>query len=929
MLKKKGEEMLKVKELKCEHLKNPAGIGKRNPIFSWILESYRKNTFQAACQVKVCEENELIWDSGRMETDCSIACVYKGPELKPLKSYQWSVTVWDDQGDSAEADAGFITARFDRPWKASWVEPEQEPAYGQKGDFHDVGATMGVHTDLRGLDDYKGFQPVQYLRIPFEVKKPVKHAFFCATAHGVYEIAVNGIAPDDRLLAPEISSYHKILQYQVYDAAGLLREGKNVISVKLGDGWWTGRVGCMGNACQFGDTTAFLMEGQIEYEDGTTDHVLSDDAVSSTGPLLVADLFVGEKYDARKELDGWETAEYDDSSWKPVKKAEYPYDNLQAQAGTPIRIIRSFTPKAVFTDGNGDTVIDLGQNIAGFLSFTVDAPVGNVIRMEHAEVLDKNGCFCKNIMGANKDQMDVYITKDGRQTYQPCFTYHGFRYVRLTGWPGTPKTEDFTAHVVSTDVEDIGSFETSDPKINRLQKNIWWSQVANTTGIPTDCPQREKAGWTGDVTVYAPTMCFLRDEEEFLTRWLGNCRAEQQEHGEIPTVVPFLQCYKEINTYYGSDTSCGWGDVIVSVPWNLYMAYGNRDVLKENYGAMKKWMQYVQHCAENEMPEGYEAFDENRKERQKYLWNTGFHYGDWLVPSMLKDNRDDMAMINTAYATKEVVAPAFYAYSTNLMSRIAEVLGEKEDCRYYKELNAKVRQAFEAEYIDSDGHIKSDMQGIYVLALKNDLMSEELRPKVVRRLLEKIEENNGCLDTGFLSVPFIMDVLTENGCKDAAYRLLWQEKCPSWLYEVNNGATTMWESWAAVREDGEIEKHSFNHYAYGCVGDWMYRELAGIKAEEAGYRRIRIEPFYDCGLEYVKGSLKSPYGLIRVSWKKDNTWSGEDNTADPETESRESVSLEVAVPANTSAVVVLPDGQECRVGSGVWKWQQETKVRVK
>lgn len=896
--------MLRVSELKCDHLKTPTGVSRQQPVFSWILESDRKNVVQTACQVKVYGEDGMLWDSGRQETDCSIAFVYGGPEFDPLAAYRWKVTVWDNQGENAEAESVFTTSRYDQSWRASWIEPEQEPTFGAKGDFHDVDATMGVRTTVRGLDEYEGFQPVQYMRIPFEVKAGVKHAYISATAHGVYELRVNGKAADDRLLAPEISSYQKILQYQIYNIADLIVPGRNVISVKLGDGWWSGRVGCMGNACQYGDTTAFLMEGQIEYGDGTVEYVLSDDAVSSTGPLLAADLFVGEKYDARRELDGWDQPEYDDSAWKPVRKADYPTDNLIPQSGAPIRIIKSFTPKSIFTDGNGDTVIDLGQNIAGFLSFTVNAPAGNVIRMEHAEVLDRNGCFYKNIMGANKDQLDVYITKEGVQTYCPCFTYHGFRYVRLTGWPGTPAAEDFTAHVVSTDVENRGAFETSDPRINRLQQNIWWSQVSNTVGIPTDCPQREKAGWTGDVTVYGPTMCFLRDEEEFLARWLGNCRAEQEEHGEIPTVVPFLQCYKEINTYYGTDTSCGWGDVIVSLPWNLYMAYGNEEVLRDNYGAMKKWMGYVQHCAETEMPEGYEAFDEERKERQKYLWNTGFHYGDWLVPSMLKDTRDDMAMINTAYATKEVVAPAFYAYSTDLMSRIADVLGEKEDAAYYRELNGKICRAFEEEYISEDGKIKSDMQGVYVLALRNNLMSEELRPKVVNRLVEKIEENGGCLDTGFLSVPFIMDVLAENGRRDVAYQLLYQEKCPSWLYEVKMGGTTLWESWAAVSENGDIEKHSFNHYAYGCVGDWMYRSLAGMKAEEAGYRRIRIAPAYDCGLEHVKCSLNTPYGRADVFWKKNG----------------ESISLEVTVPANTEAVVVLPDGEEQQVGSGVWSW---------
>lgn len=898
--------MLRLEELKCEHQTNPFGIANRNPVFSWILVSNQKNVRQTAYQAEVYEGGRVLWNSGKQMTDCSIACTYAGPDLKPLTTYRWKVDVWDNQGEAASAESEFTTARFGQQWRASWVEPEQKPAYGGKGNFNDIEATMGVRTQIRGLDEYEGFQPVQYMRIPFIIKKEVKRAIFCATAHGVYGLSVNGKAPDDRLLSPEISSYQKILQYQMYDATDFLRYGNNVISVMLGDGWWCGRVGIIGNACQYGDTTAFLMEGQIEYEDGTLDYVLSDAAVSSTGPLLAADLFVGEKYDARREIDGWDKPEYDDTDWKPVKKRDYPMDNLTAQYGEPVRIIKSFTPEAIFADSNGDTVIDLGQNIAGFMSFTVEAPEGVIIRMEHAEMLDKQGCFYKNIMGVNKDQMDVYITKEGKQTYRPAFTYHGFRYVRLSGWPGIPSPKDFTAHVVSTDVENIGFFETSDTKLNRLQENIWWSQVANTVAIPTDCPQREKAGWTGDVTVYAPTMCFLRNEENFLQKWLRNCRAEQQEGGEIPTVVPFLESYREMNKYYGTDTSCGWGDVIVSVPWSVYMAYGNKGVLEENYHAMKKWMQYVQHCAESEMLEGYEEFEEERKERQKYLWNTGFHYGDWLVPGMVMNTTDDMAMINTAYATKEVVAPAYYAYSTKLMSQIAEVLGHKDDAVYYKELNKKICRAFMEEYIDENGYIKTDMQGVYVLALKNNLVSGNLGQKVAARLQEKIAENGGCLDTGFLSVPFLMDVLMENGYKETAYELLYQEKCPSWLYEVAKGATTIWESWGAISENGDIGKYSFNHYAYGCIGDWMYRELAGLKAEEAGYHKIRIAPSYDCGLNYVKGSLKTPYGTIKSFWEK----------------KEDGISVEVTIPVNTSAVVTLPDGTEAQVGSGTWKWKR-------
>ena len=400
-------------------------------------------------------------------------------------------------------------------------------------------------------------------------------------------------------------------------------------------------------------------------------------------------------------------------------------------------------------------------------------------------------------------------------------------------------------------MDEIRSFETSDPQLNQLQKNIVWSQISNTLSIPTDCPQRERAGWTGDIMAFAPTMCFNRESNAFLTRWMQSVRADQLPNGAVPDVVPYMKAYQGVNKLFGTDTSCGWGDAVIIVPLAVYRAYGDTKILEQNYEAMIKWMNYIYDRTQNHHPDDYAAWDKTRQERSKYLWNTDFHFGDWLVPSMVLGNPDGGAMMDTAFATKDIVAPAYYAFSARSMKAVAEALGKKEDAAYYQDLYEKIREAFIEEYVSAEGLIEPDLQGIYVIALKNGLVTDELRPKMVLHLCELIEKNGNCLDTGFLSVLFLMDVLCENGCRDYAYKLLYQKKCPSWLYEVEHGATTMWESWGAVLEDGTVSTYSYNHYAFGCIGEWLYREIGGLQALEPGYKKIRFAPDLKLSLIHI------------------------------------------------------------------------------
>ena len=902
---------LKLKKLTIEHQQSPIGIDIYNPRIAWELVSEEKNVIQKAYRIQISDDNGIIADTGRIESESSIENTIEQLSLAAMTVYQVYVNVWDNHGNEADIYGSFETGRLDTPWHARWIEPEQQPTKSTLGEknltMEDVSSNA-----YEGLErDFAEFMPVQYIRIPCLVKKDVKRARVYMTAHGVYRLEVNGIRPDDREFAPEITAYKRYLQYQTYDVSELLKKGENILGVTLGDGWWTGRVGSSGESCQYGNKIGLLMETVITYTDGTEEIITGEKGVSyASGPLIFSDIFVGEKYDARKEMKGWNEPGYNDEMWTPVHQVEYTLDNLAGQYGEPVRPIKIFEPKEIIYTPQGDCVVDIGQVLAGQIEFTLSAPEGTIIKLEHSEVLDKDGNFFNNVSGSNKEQTDVYITKEGKQTYRPVFSYHGFRYVRISGWPGEMHTRQFKVYVLSSEMDDIGEFHTSSENINRLQKNIWWSQISNTISIPTDCPQRERAGWTGDVMAFSRTMCFNRNVDALLTRWMKSLRAEQWENGLVPCVIPYMPGYRIVETMFGSATSCGWGDSVILVPYAVYHAYGDIRILEENYGAMVKWMGYIAERTENHHPEDYDTWDEARKVRSKRIWNTDFHYGDWMIPSTVIGQNDGMAMIRASAATKEVVATAYYAIVANKMAEIATILGNDKDAAKYKILHTEIRRAFIEEFVSEKGLFECDTQGLYVIALRHNLVDETTRPLMAAHLCDLIQKNGGCLDTGFLSVPYLMDALCDSGRSDVAYRLLFQNKCPSWLYEVEKGATTIWEMWNAIMEDGTVIPCSFNHYAFGSVGDWMYRVIGGIQAKKAGYKEIKIAPALDCGLDFVHTSEHTPYGKVTVDWKLENG----------------KAVVEVVIPANTTAEIVLRGKDPVNVGSGCYRFETNQPI---
>ena len=874
-----------------ENMKAPLGIEIRRPSFGWQFYSEKRKVTQKSYEIKVTmEEGELVWDTKKIFSNQSISVLYEGKPLKPLTRYQVEVTVENNYGEIFRGETWFETAFFSPgQWRASWIVPDQMPAYQEV-----QAPDLESRRKRRNLDEIV-MRPAQYVRRSFYLEKGIKKARVYITAHGVYKMEINGSPVDGQELAPGNSTYPKYLFYQTYDITKFLHQGKNVFGMILGDGWYCGKVGLTGASCSYGDLLAAIFEIHVTDETGDKQIICSDkECLSSAGgPIVYSDLFVGEKYDARLENKFTEEL-LTEEGWKPVTEMDFKKENLHAQYGEPVRVVKRFPPLKILTTPRGETVIDTGQVVAGRVSMRVKGAAGTAITLEHSEILDNDGNFINNIHGRFSHQTDIYILKgEGEEVYTPSFTYHGFRYIKVSGYPGIPQKKDFEIQVLSSDNEIIVDFTCSDERLNRLQKNVIWSQLGNMLSIPTDCPQREKAGWTGDVQVFCKAAVMNMDVNAFFKRWLMSVRADQKEDGQIPVIVPHYPSYNMdvLHPGAGSQTSAGWGDVIVALPYAMYQAYGDKRVLEENFESMQRWVEYIRTTAESQMPEGVRDMTPERQEWQKYLWNTNFHYGDWLTPSVSVDlEKGTVNMFLSAEATMDIVPTCFYAYSVELLSIISGILNKKSEQMYYRELHSKVKDAFCKEYLDENGMLRTTLQGILVLALQMKLIPEAYIRKNVEKLVDLIRKNENRLDTGFLSIPFLLQILDCYGYNQLSYELLFQEKCPSWLYEVNHGATTIWEAWQAIMPNGEKTNVSYNHYAFGCVAEWMYQKIGGIRLIEAGYKCSLIAPVIDRRLHYAHVSLKTPYGNLSNTWKING----------------DIMEIEVEIPANTSAVIILP-----------------------
>lgn len=899
---------MNVYELRCEYQNNPLGIDVQQPSLMWKLRSNERGDKQTAYQLVIMlhqdtvdQFDHCVFDSGKVMSEQSVHLKYCGPKLHSRQRYDWKVRVWDqhdqvsDWSDVAWWEMGLLHST---DWQATWLEPVQEVA-AQETVKH-PGELFSPVPDPQQLQQ-RELMPCQYLRRRFNVVQNIAQARLYITAHGLYEAEINGQPITDKRFTPGVSAYEHCLEYQVYDVTEQLQQGGNVLAVTLADGWYVGRLGLPGVNRNYGDKVGVLFQLEIYDQAGELTRIVSDrQTVSSTGPLRYSDLYIGESFDATLENEGWNLPDYDDQTWQAsLENHQYGVENLCAESAEPVRVVKEITDIQVIHTPAGEQLIDLGQVISGWVRMKVQGEKGIQIQLEYTEVLDEHGNFFRNIVGKNKDQTDVYTLKgQGVETWEPKFSFHGFRYVRVTGYPEPILADQFVGVVIGSDLQITGEFSCSDDKINRLQHCIHWSQRGNFISIPTDCPQREKAGWSGDINIYAPTATFNMHSHNFLKRWLNNMRLEQQQDGQIPIVVPFWkgdQKFSEMLLGQGRISSSGWGDVCIMLPWELWQKYGDSRILTEAYPSMQKWLDYVQQQAQSHISESALASgDARRIENQKYLWNSGFHFGDWFTPSFLKQDPSNNGIMHCAHTTKDLVSSAFYAHSTRLFAQTSALLGESENAEKYQALHHKIKQAFCEEYFDSDYRLTPHYQGAYVLALAFELVPEDAVSTVIGHLATLIRDNDYRLDTGFMSVSFLLDVLSRHGHEALSWQLLFQNQQPSWLYEVEKGATTLWERWDNIGEDHKPLHSSYNHYAFGCVGDWLYKNVAGIQCLEPGYKTVLIAPQMDGPISHSQASYVSYYGEIRVQWERQS----------------EQLCLTVNIPCNSTANIVLPLPQD-------------------
>ncbi|MBP3360936.1 MAG: family 78 glycoside hydrolase catalytic domain [Clostridia bacterium] len=825
--------MLKCYELLTEYMENPIGID-GIPAFSWKLQSDNDNVLQTAYRIIV----EGAWDSGRVSSDKSTYVEYEGEKLLPETKYSVKVMVWDNHEEKSDWIEGtFETGLTDTSlWQAKWLTPENK---------NDVVPVLSKEINVSGT---------------------VRNARIYASAYGLYEIYINGRKLSDRLLTPGFTSYKKRLQYQTYEAEDYLAEGRNVIEIYLAKGWCTGRYPFQGGINPYNMEPSVIMQMKVVTDAGEFIAVTDETWSCAESKLRFSEIYDGEIFDNS----------FCDTVPVSYSISEHGCKNLIAQVNEPVRVVETLQPVELIKTPKGETVIDFGQNMTGWVCFKVKGKCGDRVKLSHAEVLDKDGNFYTENLRTAKQNIEYILSGSGEENYHSRMSFQGFRYVRVDEFPEEVTKDKFSACVICSDMKRIGSFECSDKLINRLYHNVIWGHKGNFVDIPTDCPQRdERVGWTGDAQVFCKTAAQNMDTALFFKKWLGDMRADQTEEGATLIFVPSMN---------ETLTAAGWGDAATICPWEIYYAYGDERVLRTQYPAMKKWVEYIKAQGDN-----------------PYLWNTGFQLGDWLALDCREDKRDGMT-------SKDFIASAYYALSCKILTDSAKVLGYVEDAREYSDLYEKIKENIAYEFITPSGRMSDNTQTANVLALKFGIATNPKRnAETLNRL---VEENGNKLTTGFLGTPYLLDALYENGYVEKAYDLLLQQEYPSWLFSVNQGATTIWEHWDGIKPDGSFwsdSMNSYNHYAYGSVADFMYTKVGGITPIEAGYKRIRIQPAIDKRLSFAKTSIETVYGTVSAAWKTEGN----------------KFTLNITVPCNTTAEIIMPDGTEYELGSGSYSCSTE------
>ncbi len=844
---------MKAINLKCNSLVSPIGITPSRPVLSWICSGgVRQTGYRLTAEVK----GKKVWDSG--EVSSSSMHVISGYDGKPRERVVWTLRLCDENGEWGEESSSFYEYGLTKDeWKAVWINPELKT-------------------------DDKVRQPASVLRKVFTVGSPDSTWRLYITCHGMYEALINGKRVGDFVLAPGIDNYNRRLQTQCCDVSSLIHEGENEIRVTLGDGLYRGNNGIDGSRNLSGKDIALL----CQIERNGVPVVISDSSweASQSGPVRENDTELGETQDLRME---------NISSWHGVKEEKFPLDNLVCTDTVPVKEQETFRGKLIVTP-NGGRVVDFGQNIAGYTLLTLTAKAGDTITLRHGETLDRDGNFTQSNYdpGArNKNggipQKLTFICKDGKNTFHPKFCIFGFRYAKVET-DADLSDAVFTAVAVYSDMPQTGFFSCGNDDVNRLFLNSLWSMRSNFCDIPTDCPTRERAGWTGDAGVFAPTAVFLADCYPVLRKWLACCRAEQKKNGIISNIAPANNVSGIITKIIRG--SAGWGDACVLVPWALYEAYGDETILRENYDMMARWVRFSKKRASG-------TRRKNRSNPQrKYLVDKGFHFGEWLEPDI---SSMDAMRTNLKNGAPEV-ATAYFSHSADLLSRIAGILGKKDDEKEFSDMAARAKAAYRYTCTDN-GTIRSDRQCSYVRPIAFALVDGDEKKAAADALSALVEKNGFHLNTGFLSTPYLCDVLARNGHRDTAYRLLLQDTSPSWLYAVKKGATTIWETWDGIRADGTVHD-SFNHYSYGAVSGWLFSGVCGINLSGG---RFVLSPVPSPVLGHAEAVWDSPVGRVKSVWKYEG----------------DTLHLSFSVPANTGADITLPDGTQYSVSGGEYEYE--------
>lgn len=874
----KGAELKVTSTTVGEGFRNPVGYNLLDLTFSWRLPLLKNGTAQSAYRVVVASspdklpENPDVWDSGKIASPQSVKVPYQGQPIKSRDRRYWMVKVWDENGAEgawSEVNHFESSLKDNSDWKGQWIAGNLP--LGRKEYLFNRSSVP------KGKKAAYDFMKPAYLRKEFAAAKQVARARFYATSKGIYKASINGHELNSRThWIPGWTEYGKRIQTDTYDVTSLIGQGSNAIGVLAGDGWYAGQ---LHGKRKHHKKPWFLGQLEIFYSDGSSE-IIATDATwqASTGPIVFGDIFDGEDYDANFEMPGWDKPGFDTANWTAPEVQ--PLDAavaLDPRRNQPVSEMREIAPVSVKEIGEGVFLFNMGQNMVGWPRL-VDLPVekGSVVKLRFAEVLRPDGTlYVDNYRAAISE--DTYTPKeDGRITWEPTLTFHGFQYVEVSGLKKSEKLTvgNLKGVVLHNDMPLTGGFECSNEKINKLQSNIQWGQRGNFFSVPMDCPQRdERLGWTGDAQVFAPTSTFNMDVEAFFTKWMVDVNDLQDERGAYPNVAP-----------YGVKNrgSGGWSDAGIIVPYEMYLAYGNTKIFEEHYDGMKKWIHFL------------------RDHSSKNLIRMGFGFGDWLQPNSESAKRSGKE--RGSDTPNALVGTAYHYRTTLMMERMAKVLGKEEDAKEFAALAAEIKIAFNRAFVGEEGRVDrngkktfTESQTAYLVPLAFGLLDEKTTKLAAVHLVRKIKEDGNHLNTGFIGTPILTSVLAQIGEVDLAYELLEKETYPSWLFTVNQGATTMWERWDAYSIEKGIHPargNSLNHYAYGAIGKWLYASVAGLTYDEnqPGYKNIIFAPVPGGSLTHASAWHDTPYGRASSSWKK----------------SGDRFEWQIEIPANATGTLVFP-----------------------